>query len=395
MMGDRPTGTPLSPTFNGYIGSTMDALILFEACLSGRLTHVPRRPHDRERTSLIRSGHVFIYEESSSGIKRWTDGVPWSPSRILGNFLLYRELDKPFQPGEKKRAMKRNKSDGVAKPPNTSRSNSVTGYSQGGTLLSAGSSLSNYGAAPNNPRAADERALVGSLIDSYQFKQNGLVKKTISVNYRGISHHLVSYYNIQDVVEKKLRTPSETPTLAGIVPRSSLISSGNFRAPVDDTDMMMNDSHIRGYIMGTPAGMSSYDYSGMTARSMSVPSLQAYNPQSNWSASSQYASSNYNLPSLTPSVPPSLSTPVSYSHSTPTTVPYTTAHPYVYEAANNVLPYRNSSQIPDFGSDYPSNHATGGFSSTRNDGVSNGASMGLGNPDTNSTSYSSQTWEQY
>lgn len=97
----------LEPTYHGYVATTQDALILFEACLTGVLPHVPRRPHDRERNHLVRSGSVFIYEENTSGIKRWTDGVTWSPSRILGNFLVYRELDKPFPPGEKKRAMKK------------------------------------------------------------------------------------------------------------------------------------------------------------------------------------------------------------------------------------------------------------------------------------------------
>src|ERR1700753_3074783 len=101
------SGSTLQPTFQGHVATTQDALILFEACLQGHLSHVPRRPHDRERSSLIRSGCVFIYEENASGIKRWTDGVTWSPSRILGNFLVYRELDKPFPPGEKKRAMKK------------------------------------------------------------------------------------------------------------------------------------------------------------------------------------------------------------------------------------------------------------------------------------------------
>lgn len=98
---------PLVPTFHGFVHNSMDGLVLFEACLSGKLHHVPRRPHDRERSSLIKSGSIFIYEENASGIKRWTDGVAWSPSRILGNFLIYRELEKPFPPGEKKRAMKR------------------------------------------------------------------------------------------------------------------------------------------------------------------------------------------------------------------------------------------------------------------------------------------------
>ncbi|KAF8850009.1 hypothetical protein BDZ45DRAFT_752157 [Acephala macrosclerotiorum] len=102
------SASPLSPTFYGHIASTLDALLLFEACLSGALNYVARRPSDRERVSLIKSGNVFIYEEDSSGIKSWNDGVLWSPSRILDSFLVYRELERPFPLGEKKRAMKRN-----------------------------------------------------------------------------------------------------------------------------------------------------------------------------------------------------------------------------------------------------------------------------------------------
>ncbi|KAH7144644.1 Gti1/Pac2 family-domain-containing protein, partial [Dactylonectria estremocensis] len=184
---------PLNPTFEGHIASTIDALILFEACLSGQLNHVPRRPHDRERQDLIKSGNVFIYEEHASGIKRWTDGVSWSPSRILGNFLIYRELEKPFPPGEKKRALKKNK----------------------------------------KPQQGDsERALIGSLIDSYPFKNEGLVKKTISVSYQGVPHHLVSYYNVNDVMAGRLTTPTKHHNLRNVIPRSELIMSQNFRAPI-------------------------------------------------------------------------------------------------------------------------------------------------------------------
>ena len=97
----------LEPTFTGFVATTPDALIPFEACLTGVLHHVPRRPHDRERSHLVHSGSVFISEENASGIKRWTDGVTWSPSRIVSNFLVYRKVDKPFSPGEKKRDMKK------------------------------------------------------------------------------------------------------------------------------------------------------------------------------------------------------------------------------------------------------------------------------------------------
>jgi hypothetical protein len=97
----------VQPTYTGYVATTNDARILFEACLSGRLYHVRRRPHERERNSLICSGYVFIYEENISGSSDGTDGVTWSPSRLLGNFLVYRELDKPFEPGEKKKVIKK------------------------------------------------------------------------------------------------------------------------------------------------------------------------------------------------------------------------------------------------------------------------------------------------
>lgn len=111
----QDNGTNLKPTWTGFIHSTWDALIILEACLQGSLTHIPRRPHDRERANIITSGNIFIYEENASGIKRWTDGVTWSPSRIMGNFLVYRELTEPFPAGEKKKARKRKR--GAEKDP--------------------------------------------------------------------------------------------------------------------------------------------------------------------------------------------------------------------------------------------------------------------------------------
>jgi len=213
----------------GYISSTVDALVLIEGCLSGHLNHVPRRPQDRERPDLIQSGNIFIYEEHASGIKRWTDGVNWSPSRILGNFLIYRELEKPFPPGEKKRALKKQRkapANGIVKRSSQSPPPRV------GAALAMASSASTESGMDKDV----ERALVGSLVDSYAFKEKGLVKKTISVNYRGVLHHVVSYYNCDDVLKGKLRCPSETPELIrNCIPRTDLISRQNFRAPLEHT----------------------------------------------------------------------------------------------------------------------------------------------------------------
>src|ERR1700738_3820411 len=98
----------LEPTFYGYVDNYNDALLIFAATRrSPILQKVSRRPHDRERDRLIKSGNIFVFDEQSSGIRRWTDGVAWSPSRILGNYLIYRQLERPLQPGEKKRAQKR------------------------------------------------------------------------------------------------------------------------------------------------------------------------------------------------------------------------------------------------------------------------------------------------
>ncbi|KAH8799019.1 Gti1/Pac2 family protein [Hyaloscypha sp. PMI_1271] len=264
------SASPLSPTFYGHIASTQDALLLFEACLSGALNHVARRPHDRERVSLIKSGNVFIYEEHSSGIKRWTDGVPWSPSRILGNFLVYRELERPFPPGEKKRAMKRSKrSPGIGKQePYGSSNNSMSG---GYSTASAAASSFDAPTASSLSKET-ERSLIGSLVDSYGFKEEGLVKKTVSVTVGGVSHHLVSYYTVADVMNNKFTTPSKDPRFQHVTPRADLITKQNFRTPIDEVDSM-DRIDDRSVYTTFPYGRSGYEMTNQTIahRPMSLP----------------------------------------------------------------------------------------------------------------------------
>lgn len=225
------TAAVLEPTFTGYVATTQDALILFEACLTGVLHHVPRRPHDRERSHLVRSGSVFIYEENSSGIKRWTDGVTWSPSRILGNFLVYRELEKPFPPGEKKRAMKKPSRRPI---PSTRPGEPYPRQDSTGPSYSPSSTSAAFG--DRTQQSEMERALVGSLVDSYGFKDSGLVKKTMSVTVAGVTHHLVSYYSVEDVMRGALNPPSMVDSLRFLRPRTELTQKQSFRAPIDELE---------------------------------------------------------------------------------------------------------------------------------------------------------------
>ncbi|PLW28280.1 hypothetical protein PCASD_20244 [Puccinia coronata f. sp. avenae] len=84
--------TMMSETWFGLVQTPRDAYLLLEACRVGMLHRVTRRLTDLERSQVIRPGAVFVWEEKEAGIKRWTDHVRWSPSRVSGAFLIYSEL---------------------------------------------------------------------------------------------------------------------------------------------------------------------------------------------------------------------------------------------------------------------------------------------------------------
>jgi hypothetical protein len=81
------TSDQIAPPFIGFIETTYDALLIFEAARRGAIPRITRRLNDPEKP-MIHSGAVFLFDEHESGIKRWTDSIVWSPSRILGNFLV-------------------------------------------------------------------------------------------------------------------------------------------------------------------------------------------------------------------------------------------------------------------------------------------------------------------
>ena len=148
------------PPWSGWIETTGDALLILEAARRGLIPRVTRRLVDAER-KMITSGSVFVFDEDESGIKRWTDGLFWSPSRILGNFLLYRETDKR---GNRSARADPDDSD-VLKPD--------------GTLSRPKSDVATVGIDKQR-----ERTLLGSLTNSYKFKPDGLMKKVRSILFR-------------------------------------------------------------------------------------------------------------------------------------------------------------------------------------------------------------------
>ncbi len=232
------TAPALAPSFNGYIASTHDALLLFEACNRNMVHQVSRRPHDRERSHLIRSGNIFIFDEVNAGIKRWTDGVAWSPSRILGNFLVYRQLERPFASGERKKTReKRTKKGrrvemaGQELLPQDMGLAARHAPGEGARRMPIGSMRAQSSSEPDSPLPVldRDRALLGSLVDSYGFKDGGLIKKTMSVLVGGNPHHIVSYYRPEDVMHGSFTTPSNSPLFKNITISSELLHKQNFR----------------------------------------------------------------------------------------------------------------------------------------------------------------------
>ncbi|KAJ2963658.1 hypothetical protein NQZ79_g1350 [Umbelopsis isabellina] len=189
-------------SFHGYVASTQDVLLIFEACRRGILPKIHRRLQDKER-GIIQSGAIFVFDEHDSGIKRWTDGYNWSPSRILGNFLIYREVHK--------------KSDG-RKGSNAS-------------ITDVRDDITDYTPIKKISKRKNEKRLVGSLSESYNYKQDGLIKKSMSIKINGVSQHLISYYYPEEVENGTLRTPSAVPELAELEISPEFLREENFRVP--------------------------------------------------------------------------------------------------------------------------------------------------------------------
>ncbi|KZS87727.1 hypothetical protein SISNIDRAFT_419236, partial [Sistotremastrum niveocremeum HHB9708] len=212
------------PPWCGWIETTGDALLILEAARRGIIPRVTRRLVETER-KMINSGSVFVFDEDESGIKRWTDGYYWSPSRILGNFLAGSNR------GQKKSEVAaRAESVASTSPPHDQEieqlydPNNKTGTFH---ILSRPKNEPTINGMDRNR----ERTLVGSLTNSYKFKPNGMMKKTFSLTIGGVSQHLISYYRIEDVESGKLRCPSTYPELTSLEISRDYLDKTHFRCP--------------------------------------------------------------------------------------------------------------------------------------------------------------------
>jgi hypothetical protein len=156
---------------------------------------------------MVASGAVFVFSVEESGIKRWTDGLLWSPSRIVGNFLVYKEMHERSggRTGQKKiYALEEPLSRGA--PHNIQWG----AHEEGGHKYEGPSRL----------------PTTNGLL-----KVNGLMKKTITVTIDGSDLHLISYYTQEDIQSRRLRRISSRPDITTLELQPHLFRFSNFRNP--------------------------------------------------------------------------------------------------------------------------------------------------------------------
>ncbi|KAL1581907.1 hypothetical protein WHR41_09434 [Cladosporium halotolerans] len=209
-------------TYNGHVRTPADAIILFEACHIGLLPRVQRRLSERER-QLIKSGSVFVWEESEAGIRRWTDGRSWSASRVSGSFLTYREMEG-----------KRGVSTFENSAPCESMQNGAEQESDGG-------------------------------FDGYRYKPDGLVKQSFSITTNDGRHmHLISYYSQPSQAGQRPVQPTNDPQLHHVWTEKGIYSGSTIHGQSTVPAVIGGPMGWPGYIHAAHQrsiyGCSSYDY---------------------------------------------------------------------------------------------------------------------------------------
>ncbi|KAF5345799.1 hypothetical protein D9756_010860 [Leucocoprinus leucothites] len=195
---------PDKPYSIGYVKTTVHALRLVHAASQGVIPRIIRCPKGSERRTMIKSGVVIVFSVEESGIKRWTDGLLWSPPRAVGNFLVYREINE--------------------------RSSSCSGHKK----QFPQDDLSGRNLARcNSPDQSSYESLTNghSSNDQGTFKPNGLIKKTIAITIEASVLHLISYYTSEDIRSGLLKCPTSCPDIIGLYMPPHIFRLTNFRVP--------------------------------------------------------------------------------------------------------------------------------------------------------------------
>ncbi|KZO92278.1 hypothetical protein CALVIDRAFT_601621 [Calocera viscosa TUFC12733] len=195
-----PSRLRFRPLDGVWLHDTRDALVVVQAVRDGLLPALDRRLTRDESINLVKSGHLFIFHEGESGIKRWTDSYKWTDSRIKHNYLIYAQ--KESNANER----------GAAEMP-------APLYTQTGKQLST-----------KDIRSLLE-CIAGPLRKITGINPDLLLKRTITIIIGpGDVYHLVSYYTYRDVLSGSLIPAHLHPWLHSVEPsREGMVHSTGLR----------------------------------------------------------------------------------------------------------------------------------------------------------------------
>lgn len=87
----QATNAPHPTWIHSFTPAKLDALVLVEACLSGRLSLCPRRPE--YGASFIANGFIFVYKHNAPGNQELDDSMDWTFVDFDGVFNILRSTD--------------------------------------------------------------------------------------------------------------------------------------------------------------------------------------------------------------------------------------------------------------------------------------------------------------
>lgn len=188
-----------------HVRDARDAHTVFEAVRQGLLKPAERRLNEVERSMYIRSGSIFVWEESEDdlGLKRWTDGRVWSQSRMREPYLFYDE----------KLPSDSSSNDQPPRSPNNFRF--VDGIGRTGASTPA---LSHYDRSEQHPGGLVKQAYSAWVLGHFDTKPR--------------KWHLTAYFTYSDL--PRLPTIDQDPTLRGVTVPAGMYRSGKARSRNSD-----------------------------------------------------------------------------------------------------------------------------------------------------------------
>ncbi|CAL1705281.1 unnamed protein product [Somion occarium] len=200
----QDTQQPTHPRL--HVRDARDAHIVFEAVRQGHLKAVVRRLNELERTTYIRSGSIFVWEESEDemGLKRWTDGKVWSGSRMREPYLFYDEKVADEVPSASEHS-----------PKSTYR------FVDGPSRTWSSSAQSHYERSDHHPTGLVKQAYSAWIMES--------------VNAKPRKWHLTAYFTYTDL--PNIPTIDQDPILRRISVPPGIYKSGKARSRTSDATL--------------------------------------------------------------------------------------------------------------------------------------------------------------